>query len=118
MTYYGPFTIDRIESRIGDFIGVFLKPREVLGVYGPNAARPLYAIGCAWACGCESRGECSVRLRTSHWAPCPTHRHFVVDARTPTSTPPEERLGGHLVARDVAEMSAHTDLFEAVQGLL
>lgn len=115
MTYFGPFTIDEVERCIGDFTMVWMKPREALAPRGPEGQRPMVPVGLAWPCGCDARGESSVTMRASRWAPCEKHRRFVLDLAAPTCTIPAERSGGYLVPRDHATMLGQGALlFEAV----
>jgi|SRR5665213_526663 len=114
-TYYGPFTIVEVERCIGDFTMVWMKPHDTRVVRGPDGQRPLYAVGCAWPCGCEVRGPSYVNLRTSRWAPCRQHQQFVLWQNTPQTAVPEEQCGGILVPRDQAtRRQDEMMLFEAV----
>jgi len=116
-TFYGPFTILKVERFIGPgFEDVWMKPYESWVFRGPQGQRPLTAVGMTWPCGCEVRGSSYVMLRTSHWAPCPAHRE-ILDGLPPCDLPTHLE-GGIRVPRDAGTYKPDRVLIEAIPGSL
>jgi len=118
LRYLGPFTISEIEWHIGDFDSVWVKPRESAILRGPQGQRLLYPVGMRWPCGCDVRGPSYENLKTSRWAPCPTHRANAVYTGAPACEVSEDQIGGYLVPREWATMRQGWHLIEAAPGLL
>jgi hypothetical protein len=116
--YLGPFTILEIERHIGDFNSVWVKPRETVGVRGPEGQRLLYPVGMRWPCGCDVRGPSYEMMRTSRWAPCALHRVSAENTGAPGCEVSEDLMGGYLVPREWATMRDGWHLIEATPYLL
>jgi hypothetical protein len=92
MNYHGRFTMDEIESVLGETNDIWVAPylsRVVPGQKLPNC------IGYNWCCGCDARGWPQTGVETCFWRPCQIHRPFATDK--PETMLPELFSGGDLV---------------------
>ena|SRR5947209_3376779 len=115
--YLGPFTITQIERHIGDFDSVWVKPHETRMLRGPEGQRPLYPVGVHWPCGCDARRPSYELMRTSRWAPCPSHHANAACTGAPACAVPEDQTRGLPGAAPWATMRDGWHLFEAEPGL-
>jgi len=89
--YRGPVALEQIESAIGPFDEVVLTAESAAATVVPMTD----AVGYAWRCGCEARGNGSPLCV---WRPCVEHTAAASEL-SPRSVP-DRFAGGRRVPRD------------------